>query len=731
MVASPLVALLVLRLTSILPSASPFSIRSTSQTTTALHRASTAKWSVASPKSSEGTDSDYFFASDSSAVATETKPTVQKRQLGSQELLMLPRQYKDKSSFPQMNHVVAVRFKTKSPPVNLLQQAVDKLAAEHPLLQARVEGDGEPDERIDLFDMVRKGDPNPPTFVVGTEGPMLSPTVKSVSGSDWEGAFTRDLDDGSTWCDVTKGPLWKVEVFPDCNVMLLAFNHAISDQTSANRMIDQILQTVAALEAGMTVLPTAQTKTIPLSLEESVLGEGRSFKDVTTEDISLKTLQYVAGKAAEGLKDPVILPAKKQEKGDSSVLGALTIISGRTAGGDDTEKRRSTVEFRSLSPQQTSLLLQKCRDNNVSVSNALTAAVTYTASDFIGEDDRYYKVLQSLDMRRFGKEDPATTVCMAGSHDLLHGPVPEGSGETLRSNPSESRQTQFWKLASEGKEQTEKFIQSGGPEQAVRVFDFAMTISDLNNLVHLTAQSKDTKGRAYSAGVTNVGVYERQKTFDGDATLKLDHGAYKVENIYFATPHVTSGCLFQVSAMTVDGSLQLTFNPVEPIVSKDTNKAFADAFVGLLGAVAQEPVAETADERLAIPEIPTGVLPKVALWLGLAAVASHAGAWGSFFQSVMEMKANADPVDFWAALNFWIFFAVGHPILQPILWISDVLHGSPGPMVAGLVPVTFLLGNAVVLGVLALSKEVSQFEIGMKHRRLTGGRLVHCRCAMQ
>jgi hypothetical protein len=47
----------------------------------------------------------------------------------------------------------------------------------------------------------------------------------------------------------------------------------------------------------------------------------------------------------------------------------------------------------------------------------------------------------------------------------------------------------------------------------MRVFDFAMTISDLNNLVHLTAQSKDSKGRAYSAGVTNAGVYERQEAF--------------------------------------------------------------------------------------------------------------------------------------------------------------------------------------------------------------------------
>jgi hypothetical protein len=71
----------------------------------------------------------------------------------------------------------------------------------------------------------------------------------------------------------------------------------------------------------------------------------------------------------------------------------------------------------------------------------------------------------------------------------------------------------FWDVAKEGRSQTESFIESDGPTHAVRVFDFAMTISDLNNLVHLTAQSKDSQGRAYSAGFTNAGIYERLDSF--------------------------------------------------------------------------------------------------------------------------------------------------------------------------------------------------------------------------
>jgi hypothetical protein len=52
-----------------------------------------------------------------------------------------------------------------------------------------------------------------------------------------------------------------------------------------------------------------------------------------------------------------------------------------------------------------------------------------------------------------------------------------------------------------------------------------------------------------------------------------------------------------------------------------------------------------------------------------------------------------------------VFFAVGHPVLQPILWISDVLHGSPGPIAFDLVPVSFLVANIVFIGAAVLSKE--------------------------
>jgi hypothetical protein len=307
---------------------------------------------------------------------------------------------------------------------------------------------------------------------------------------------------------------------------LLSFNHAISDQSSASRLTDQILTLVADYEergdGKIGRLPKPQE--IPLSVEESVLGLEQRWKDIEASGFEVGTLRYVAGKALEEFKSPVILPEGVSQGG--GIMGALSTIAGKAAGGEDEKsvERKSVLAFRSLSKEVSEALLAKCRENGVSVTNALSAAVTLTSTDFVNEGNevkaRNYKILQSLDMRRFGEAlDKGESVgCLAGSMDLMHGPLKDGSGQKLRSNPTRQGLDMFWKIAKDGKKQTEEFIASGGPSHAVRVFDFAMTISDLNNLVHLTAQSKDSQGRAYSAGFTNAGVYERLAGFlyDGE-----------------------------------------------------------------------------------------------------------------------------------------------------------------------------------------------------------------------
>lgn len=392
------------------------------------------------------------------SVVVETEGTassekVKRRVLGSQENLMLPRQYSPNPdvTFPSMSHV-SCAILSSTPTEAALSEAINEVLMAHPLLNCKIEGDGQPDERIDLFQMVRKGEPSPCTFV-STPGTFSASDVLrpvNVEGNDrssldesWQAAFNRDLDDGS-WCNLEASPLWKVEFHRHKDgsdapcALLLSFNHAISDQSSANKLTDQIVSLLAEIDENGVVANHPVAQEIPPSVEECVLGKTETWKDIGPAGVSPGTIKYVAGKALEETKAPVILPDGFGEGG--GVLGALTTISGNAAGGEDDEsmERKSVVEFRSLSKQATSALLAKCRENGVSISNALSSAITLTATDFVDggkttNKARNYKVLQSLDMRRFGNaSDTGESVgCLAGSMDLMHGPLPDRSGEKV------------------------------------------------------------------------------------------------------------------------------------------------------------------------------------------------------------------------------------------------------------------------------------------------------------
>ena len=155
---------------------------------------------------------------------------------------------------------------------------------------------------------------------------------------------------------------------------------------------------MAEIEEKGIITPAVNQK-IPVAMEDSVMGMNQRWNDVGIAGISIDTAKYVVGKAAEGLKSPVILPdSAVQDTNNENPLSVLTVISGRAAGGTDSEssKRRSVVEFRSLSKAPTTALLQKCREKGVSVSNALTAAATLTATDFVGstKQQEEKKILQ-------------------------------------------------------------------------------------------------------------------------------------------------------------------------------------------------------------------------------------------------------------------------------------------------------------------------------------------------
>jgi hypothetical protein len=66
---------------------------------------------------------------------------------------------------------------------------------------------------------------------------------------------------------------------------------------------------------------------------------------------------------------------------------------------------------------------------------------------------------------------------------------------------------------------------------------------------------------------------------------KTSHGRYNVDDIFYGVSHARSGCLYQLSCLTLNGEMKLTFHPAMPIVSEEANAQFANAFVELIETV--------------------------------------------------------------------------------------------------------------------------------------------------
>ncbi|EED92604.1 predicted protein [Thalassiosira pseudonana CCMP1335] len=474
-------------------------------------------------------------------------------------------------------------------------------------------------------------------------------TSREELDRSWQHRFQEDLDsstvvsvaiDGSHALANTRD-LWKLEMHRlSSNVvddkdtqcaLVLTLNHAISDQGSVDLVMDEIISDIEALEAMDEKSKKSYTtkrdpleipaviQPLPTSLCDSLLGDSPQNEDCVDKSTdrqsvasilrapfapSLKKLREYACHRIQAsiLHRPALLP--RQNEG--GIIESLSILLfGRPLSGfEDITTRRSNVHYRTIPSDVTAALVKQSKKHRVPISMTLAAAVATTCSDYFNADEnhreqRVYKVLQSLDTRRFaGASDVGNTLsCQAGGMDLYLGPMQDCLGRDIREyfkcstgikNPVEA----FWTLAKQSFDQTSSFLKSGQAIESVRLFALGMSICDIGRLVETYTRSRATQGRAWSAGITNVGEYERQRAvvregMQEQGQLKATHGEYTVEEIYFATSHARVGCTFPVGCITVAGSMCCTINPPWPLVSDEKSKAFADDFVELLEIIAR------------------------------------------------------------------------------------------------------------------------------------------------
>ena len=283
------------------------------------------------------------------------------------------------------------------------------------------------------------------------------------------------------------------------------------------------------------------------------------------------------------------------------------------------QSRTTKSLFRTLGEEQTAALVRACRAQGATVSRALCAAAALGASDAMGssDDQEYsgqgggakerYKVLQALDMRRQrqavtgGEEEDwsrGTVVAGTGSLDLLLD-LPPRAGEACRYNRPASTSSGseggagmlrlFWPAARSCTAQTKEWLAAGWARESLLLFAAGWEFMNMNRVVELGSQDEATLGRAYSAGVSNVGVFRHPTRYPCGGGSGDDHsggggegGALEVERVHFGISQSVSAPAVSVSAATVGGRLCLTVQYAAPIWPAAEAEAFADHLVETL-----------------------------------------------------------------------------------------------------------------------------------------------------
>ena len=435
----------------------------------------------------------------------------------------------------------------------------------------------------------------------------------------WRKGFEEAMD-GLILDEDDDGPLWRFTLYAEAggssSAIVYAANHAVSDQLSFNRVLSEVLHSIAQSRNG-TPLPQPEALPLPPSVEGALLGKEQRQAEEIKERMELIIGQFGEPWGPEIPKDVPLIGGKKLlpkwEMGRVRLSSIKYAVWQMAASGmkvlptwiPEAERiaseeakwehkgRATRNTFRTLDAETTSNLVKACRAKGVSAGAALCAAAVLGASDVMGtrsedgsEEAQRYKLLQALDMRtlNFGEGESdqpgarddwsaGTVIAGTGSLDILVD-LPPSAGAAAR---SPGGMAGFWECAAACREQTREWINNGWGRESLLLFSSGWEFMNMNRVVELGSQDRATLGRAYSAGVSNVGVYAHD----------LTHGDISIKSVYFGISQTVSAPAISTSAVTVDGKLCLTTSYAIPIWPEEKAEAYADDLEQMLRLAAK------------------------------------------------------------------------------------------------------------------------------------------------
>ncbi len=396
---------------------------------------------------------------------------------------------------------------------HVLRTALDLLPQRHPILRTRIE--------------VQEGEP----VFVSQNVPEIPLRVEvRYSDDHWHTEAEKEIDHSLPW---PVGPLIRVTLLksPHVSDVLITFHHAIGDGTSSIYLVRDLLNLVGQITEGVTSDITSFPERPPVEdlLPKSAHGLNGLVKTIDLLGKQLKTIIF---------RHPQKLP-----------------IDSNTLPYD----RRVRIIHGVLSPEETTSLIARCREEDTTVHGAFCAALLKAAAH------------QIYSMRSDTK--PLTIGCMSAIdlRRFLSPPIDEEVGLFISMAITAhhvSEDTKFWDLARDARKAVHQSIENGEPFVFLSLLDRFLandaTPSDLAGLV----------SKVYPSAmlVTNL----------GRITIPERYGPLVLQEVHFAAIDKAIAEHFIAAIVTYRNKLVMNFSYVEPTLSHECAAELAEDAMKIL-----------------------------------------------------------------------------------------------------------------------------------------------------
>lgn len=324
--------------------------------------------------------------------------------------------------------------------------------------------------------------------------------------------------------DAAAGPLWRVALCPDDDAwaLVMAFHHALEDGRSSLHFVEGVLDACHRLRDGQP-LPTPTPRPL-LPPVETLVSSQLGWR------VKLRAIMRGGFRA-------FFPPAMIMAQPDAPF-----------------SERRTRLQRRALDSDTTQALIAAARRQETTVQGALSAAMLRAAS------------------RRAPKGLPARMTCDANIdlRPLCSPPVPDDAVAMLIGSLSWMFKLQpdppFWELAREVRRRIAQMIAEEDPRHNMKLIEWIGF-----KQAWMRQGIQEGHGRQQTVFVSNLGR--------AVAPQGLRHLSY-------ATAQHGMGACFWLGAVTLRGSLGLTFAHVTPLVTDDDAADFADEVIAELRRVA-------------------------------------------------------------------------------------------------------------------------------------------------